>query len=85
MRASALDFNGNWDKQVPLMEFANNNSYQSSLDMAPFQALYGRNCRTPICWEEVGERKLLGPKLFQLTTNNIRTVWENLKATQNRQ
>ena len=61
LRASALDFGVNWDKQVPLMEFTYNNNYQSSLDMALFEALYGIKYRTPICWEEVGERKLLGP------------------------
>ena len=48
LRASSLDFNRNWDKQVPLMEFSYNNSYQSSLNMALFEALYGRRCRTPI-------------------------------------
>ena len=46
-----------------LMEFAYNNSFQSSLNMAPFEALYGRKCRTPTCWDEAGERKLLGPEL----------------------
>ena len=56
LRASALDFDGNWDKQMPLIKFAYNNSYQNSLDMAPFRALYGRKCRTPIYWEKVGER-----------------------------
>ena len=63
LRANALDFGSNWDKQIPLMEFSYNNSYQSSIGMSPFEALYGRRCRTPICWDEVGERKLLGPKL----------------------
>ena len=85
LRASALDFGGNWDKQVPLMEFAYNNSYKSSIDMVPFEALYGRKCRTPICQEEVGERKLLGPKLVQMTVENIRTVLANLKIAQDRQ
>ena len=45
------------------MEFVYNNSYQSSIEMAPYEALYGRKCRTPLCWDEVGERKLLGPKI----------------------
>ena len=85
LRASDLDFSRNWDKQVSLMKFSYNNSYQSSLDMAPFKALYGRRCRTPICWEKVGERKLLGPELVQLTTENIQIVRANLKATQDRQ
>ena len=66
------------------MEFAYNNSYQSSLDMAPFETLYGRRCRTPICQEKIGERKLLGLELVQITTDNIQTVRVNLKAAQDR-
>ena len=62
-----------------LLEFTYNNNYQSSLDMAPFEALYSRRCKTLIYWEEVGERKLLGPELVQLRTNNIQTVRANLK------
>ena len=80
LRANALDFKGNWDKQIPLMEFTYNNSYQSNIDMAPFEALYRRKCRTPICWDEVSEGKLLGPELVQLNTNNVRVVQVNLKA-----
>ena len=85
LRTSSLDFGGNWDKQVPLMEFAYNNSFQSSLNMAPFEALYGRKCRTPICWDEAGERKLLGPELVQITTDNLQVIRANLKAAQDRQ
>ena len=85
LRDSALDFGGNWDKQVHLLEFTYNNNYQSSLDMAPFEALYSRRCKTLIYWEEVGERKLLGPELVQLRTNNIQTVRANLKIAQDRQ
>ena len=50
LRGSALDFSGSWDKYIPLMEFAYNNSYQSSVCMDPYEALYGKRCRTPICW-----------------------------------
>ena len=64
LRVSALDFGGNWDKQVPLIEFDYNNSYQSSLDLSTFEALYDMKCRTPICWEEVKEKKLLYPELI---------------------
>ena len=67
------------------MEFAYNNSYQSSLNMAPFEALYGRRCRTPIYWDEAGERKLLGPELVQITTDNLQVIRANLKAAQDRQ
>ncbi|KAA0067801.1 DNA/RNA polymerases superfamily protein [Cucumis melo var. makuwa] len=62
LRACVLQFKGNWDTHLSLMEFAYNNSYQSSIDMAPFEALYGRPCRTPVCWNEVRERKLVGPE-----------------------
>ena len=67
------------------MEFAYNNSFQSSLNMAPFEALYGRKCRTPICWDEAGERELLGPELVQITTDNLQVIRANLKAAQDRQ
>ncbi|TYK07530.1 DNA/RNA polymerases superfamily protein [Cucumis melo var. makuwa] len=62
LRACVLQFKGNWDTHLSLMEFTYNNSYQSSIDMAPCEALYGRPCRTPVCWNEVGERKLVGPE-----------------------
>ena len=55
-----LEFKGSWDRHLPLLEFSYNNSYQSSIEMTPYKALYGRQCRTPLCWDEVGERKLLG-------------------------
>jgi len=58
LRACALDYAGNWDHNLPLVVFSYNNNYHSSIDMALYEALYGRHCRTPICWEEVGERKL---------------------------
>ncbi|KAA0042469.1 Transposon Ty3-I Gag-Pol polyprotein [Cucumis melo var. makuwa] len=63
LRACVLQFKGNCDTHLSLMEFPYNNSYQSSIDMAPFEALYGRPCRTPVYWNEVGERKLVGPEL----------------------
>lgn len=61
MKACTLDFKDRWDEQLPLKEFACNNSYHASIKMAPFEALYGMNCRSPICWEEVGDRRILGP------------------------
>ncbi|KAL6311082.1 hypothetical protein AAG906_021193 [Vitis piasezkii] len=66
LRACILDLQGNWDDHLPLVEFAYNNSFQASIGMAPFEALYGRKCRSPICWNDVGEMKLLGPELVQL-------------------
>ena len=58
-----MEFKGNGDTHLALMEFAYNNSYQASIEMAPFEALYGRKCRTPVCWDEDGERRLVGPEL----------------------
>ena len=67
MRACALDLKGNWDDYFPLGEFAYNNSFQASIGMAYFEGLYGRRCQSPVYWADVGERKLLGPELVQLT------------------
>nr|GFA06295.1 putative reverse transcriptase domain-containing protein [Tanacetum cinerariifolium] len=71
LRACAMDFGGNWDTHLPLVDFSYNNSYHSSIKCAPFEALYGRKCRTPIAWTEVGEDKLLGPEIVQETTDKI--------------
>ena len=57
-----MEFKRSWDTHLALMEFAYN-CYQASIEMAPFKALYGRKCRTPGCWDEVGERRLVGPEL----------------------
>ena len=61
LRACVMEFKGSWDTHLALTEFAYNNNYQVSILMAPFEALYGRKCRTPVCWDEVGERRLVGP------------------------
>ncbi|KAD3336598.1 hypothetical protein E3N88_32117 [Mikania micrantha] len=55
LRACVIDFGGNWDSHLPLVEFSYNNSYHANIVMAPFEALYGRKCRSPICWTEVGD------------------------------
>ena len=67
LRGCALDFSGSWDKYIPLMEFSYNNSYQSSICMAPYEALYGRRCRTPICWTELNEHKVIDPNIVKET------------------
>ena len=64
LRACVLDFKESWEKYLSLVEFAYNNSYHSSIEMAPYEALYGRKYRSPLCWDEVGERKLLGPEII---------------------
>ena len=73
------------DDHLPLVEFAYNNSYHASIKMPPFEALYGRKCRSPICWEEVGERQVLGPELVQETVEKIHQIREKLQAAQSRQ
>ena len=83
MCVCVLQFKGSWDTHLPLMEFAYNNNYHSSIGMAPYEALYGRRCRTPICWGEVGERKLIGPELVQTTSENVKFIRERLKIAQN--
>ena len=70
---------------LSLMEFAYNNSYQSSIGMAPFEALYSRKCRTPVCWDEVGERRLIDPELVQITLDKIQIVRDRLKIARDRQ
>ena len=62
------------------MEFAYDNSYQASIGMAPYEALYGRPWKTPVCWGEVGERKLVGPKIVQITTKKVKMIKANLKT-----
>ena len=67
LRECIIDFKGNWYKRLPLVEFLYNNSFLSSISMAPYEALYGRRYRSPIGWVEVGEPSLLGPKLIYKT------------------
>ena len=74
-----MEFKGSWYTHLALMEFAYNNNYQASIEMAPFEALYGRKCRTPVCWDEVSERRLVGPELVKITSDKVKVVRDNLK------
>ncbi|KAK6229056.1 hypothetical protein SCA6_018007 [Theobroma cacao] len=85
LRACVVDFLGSWDRHLPLVEFAYNNSFQSSIGMAPYEALYGRKCRTPLCWDEVGEKKLVSVELIDLTNDKIKVIRKRLKVAQDRQ
>jgi hypothetical protein len=85
LRACALQDKLGWDKRLPYAEFSYNNSYQASLQMSPFEALYGRHCRTLLHWDQPGERQVFGPDIFLKVKENIRMVRENLKAAQSRQ
>ncbi|XP_075500162.1 uncharacterized protein LOC142538749 [Primulina tabacum] len=85
LRACTIDFPGSWDSKLPLVEFTYNNSYQSSIGMEPYEALYGRKFRSPLFWEEVGERKMLGPELVQQTADVVELIQERMRIAQYRQ
>src|SRR4051812_19907821 len=85
LRACVISFGKNWEKSLPFAEFAYNNSYQSSLNMAPFEFLYGRRCRTPLNWSEIGERQFFGPDIIKEAEEQVRIVRDRLKAAQFRQ
>jgi hypothetical protein len=85
LRASILHFDKSWDKCFSLEEFSYNNSYQASLKMAPFDALYGRRCRTLLNWSKTGERTLFGPDLVKDAEEKVQVIRENLKMAQMRQ
>ncbi|GKE38961.1 putative reverse transcriptase domain-containing protein [Tanacetum coccineum] len=85
LRACVLDFGGSWDVHLLLIEFLYINSYHSSVRCAPFEALYGRKCCSPIMWAEVGEGQLIGLELMQKTTEKISQIKDRLKAAHDRQ
>ncbi|GJY52877.1 putative reverse transcriptase domain-containing protein [Tanacetum coccineum] len=85
LRAYVIDFGGSWDVHLPLAEFSYNNSYHSSIRCAPFEALYGRKCRSPVLWIEIGESSLIGPELVQETTDKVVLIKDKLKAARDRQ
>ena len=82
LRACDLDLKGSWEEHLPLVEFAYNNSYQASIQMAPYEALYGRPCRSLICWTEVGERSTTGPDLIRDTSENVELIKKCLLKAQ---
>jgi hypothetical protein len=85
LRACALQYGRSWDKSLSYTMFSYNNSYQESLKMAPFEMLYDRRCRTPLFWNETGERKVFGPDILQEIEKQVRMVRENLRIAQSRQ
>lgn len=85
LRACVMDFQGSWEDHLPLVEFSYNNSYHASIRMAPFEALYGRKCRTPLCWNDPSERIVMGPELIEQTTETVRIVRDRMKEAQDRQ
>ena len=84
LRSCAIDYKGSWDRHIPLVEFVYNNNFQSSIGMAPYEALYGRKCRTPLCWTELSERKVIDPNLIQETEEKVKMIRERLKVAKDR-
>ncbi|GJU74087.1 putative reverse transcriptase domain, ribonuclease H-like domain, aspartic peptidase domain protein, partial [Tanacetum coccineum] len=85
LRACVIDFGNGWDRHLPLVEFSYNNSYHTSIKTAPFEALYGRKCHSPVCWTEVGEAQLTGPEIIHETTEKIFKIRDRMQAARDRQ
>ncbi|GJT42059.1 putative reverse transcriptase domain-containing protein [Tanacetum coccineum] len=85
LRVAVIDFGNGWVKHLPLVEFSYNNSYHASIKAAPFEALYGRKCRSPVCWAEVGQVQLTGPELVQETTERIIQIKQRIQTARDRQ
>jgi hypothetical protein len=84
LRACVLSSRGSWESWLPLAEFAYNNGYQESIKMAPFKALYGRKCRTPLNWIEPGERRFYGIHFVDEAEKKVRIIQQNMKVAQSR-
>ena len=84
LRGCVLNFPESWDRYIPLMEFSYNNSYQSSIGMAPYEALYGRKCRSPVCWTDLNEHKVISPNIVKETKRKVRVIQQRLKAASDR-
>ena len=85
LQACVLDHKGSWEEHLPLVEFAYNNSYQASIQMPPYEALYGSPYRSPICWTEVGESSIIGLDLIRDTSEKVSLMPQLLLTAQSRQ
>ena len=85
LQACVLDLKGSWEEHLPLVKFTNNNSYQTSIQMAPYEALYRRSCRSPICWTEARKRPSTGPDLVKDTSKKVDLIGKRLLTTQSGQ
>nr|GFA37715.1 putative reverse transcriptase domain-containing protein [Tanacetum cinerariifolium] len=83
--ATYVNFRNGWERHLPLVKFSYNNSYHASIKAAPFEALYGRKCRSPVCWAEVGDAQLTGLEIIQETTEKIVQIKQRLQAARDRQ
>ncbi|GJR44913.1 putative reverse transcriptase domain-containing protein [Tanacetum coccineum] len=85
LRACVIDFGKGWERHLPLVEFSYNNIYHASINAAPFEALYGRKCRSPVCWAKVGDVQLTRPEIIHETTEKIVKIRQRLQAARDRQ
>ena len=81
LKGRVIDYEGSWDRHIPLVKIVYNNSFQSRIGMAPYEALYGRKCRTPLSWTKFSEKKVSGPDLVQETEEKVKKIRERLKVT----
>ena len=82
LRACIQDLKDSWDEHVPLVEFPYNKNYQASIQMAPYEALYGRLCQSPICWTKVGKSSITGPDLIRDTSKKVGLIRKHLQTAQ---
>ena len=75
-----MEFPRSWDMYISLIEFSYNNSYQSSIGMTPYEALYGRRCRTPVCWIKLNKHKVIGPDIVKDTEEKVKVIRQRLKV-----
>ena len=85
LKNCVINYEGSWDRHIPLVEFVYNNSFQSSIGITLYEALYGRKCRTPLCWIELSEKKVISPDLIQETEEKVKMIREILKVVADRQ
>nr|GEX89719.1 reverse transcriptase domain-containing protein [Tanacetum cinerariifolium] len=85
LRTCVVNFGSSWDRHLPLVEFSYNNSYHTSIKATPFEALYGRKCRSPVCWSEVGDNQLTDPELIRETMEKIVQIKNRLLIARSRQ
>nr|GEU88097.1 putative reverse transcriptase domain-containing protein [Tanacetum cinerariifolium] len=85
LRACVIDFGNGWERYLPLIEFSYNNSYHASIKASPFETFYGRKCRSPVCWAEVGDTQLTGPELIHEATEKIFQIKQRIQAACDRQ
>nr|GEY57143.1 putative reverse transcriptase domain-containing protein [Tanacetum cinerariifolium] len=78
--AGVIDFGNGWDRHLPIIKLSYNNSYHTSIKAAPFEELYGRKCRSPVCWAEIGDTQLTGPEIIHETTEKIIQIKQRIQA-----